>query len=236
MRKGYFMMKSKRPLEFCMAVLLIAGTLALSREVVHVVSANRKAARTIVVDAGHGGSDPGMVTEDLKEKDINLAIAKELKTYLEKEGYYVEMTRTEDTGLYQKDSRNKKAQDMQNRIAFIAEKTPLLTVSIHQNSYPDSSVKGPQVFYYEHSLEGEKLADCIQNQMNEKLEVENPRQAKGNTSYYLLKKSSGILNIIECGFMTNAQEASDLIKKEYQQKVAEAVGTGIMNYLQGKEE
>ena len=120
-----------------MGILLIAGALALSREVVQVISKNQRAAKTIVVDAGHGGSDPGMVTEELKEKDLNLAIAKMLKTHLEKEGYYVEMTRTEDTGLYQEGSRNKKAQDMQNRVAFIAEKTPLLTVSIHQNSYPD---------------------------------------------------------------------------------------------------
>lgn len=219
-----------------MGILLIAGALALSREVVQVVSKNQKAAKTIVVDAGHGGSDPGMVTEELKEKDLNLTIAKMLKTHLEKQGYYVEMTRTEDTGLYEEGSRNQKAQDMQNRVAFIAEKAPLLTVSIHQNSYPDPSVKGPQVFYYADSVEGEKLADCIQNQMNEQLEAENPRQAKGNTSYYLLKKSSGVLNIIECGFMTNPQEAASLQKKEYQKKVVEAVGAGITDYLQGKEE
>lgn len=219
-----------------MGILLIAGALALSREVVQVVSRNQRAAKTIVVDAGHGGSDPGMVTEELKEKDLNLTIAKMLRTYLEKEGFYVEMTRTEDKGLYQEGSRNKKAQDMQNRVAFIAEKTPLLTVSIHQNSYPDPSVKGPQVFYYADSVEGEKLAGCIQSQMNDKLETEPPREAKGNTSYYLLKKSSGVLNIIECGFMTNPQEAGNLQEKGYQQKVVEAIGSGITDYLQGKEE
>ncbi|MCI8730266.1 MAG: N-acetylmuramoyl-L-alanine amidase [Lachnospiraceae bacterium] len=229
-------MKSRKPLELCMGILLIAGALALSREVVQVVSRNQRAAKTIVVDAGHGGSDPGMVTEELKEKDLNLTIAKMLRTYLEKEGFYVEMTRTEDKGLYQEGSRNKKAQDMQNRVAFIAEKTPLLTVSIHQNSYPDPSVKGPQVFYYADSVEGEKLAGCIQSQMNDKLETEPPREAKGNTSYYLLKKSSGVLNIIECGFMTNPQEAANLQEKGYQQKVVEAIGSGITDYLQGKEE
>ena len=229
-------MKSRKPLELCMGILLIAGALALSREVVQVVSRNQRAAKTIVVDAGHGGSDPGMVTEELKEKDLNLTIAKMLRTYLEKEGFYVEMTRTEDKGLYQEGSRNKKAQDMQNRVAFIAEKTPLLTVSIHQNSYPDPSVKGPQVFYYADSVEGEKLAGCIQSQMNDKLETEPPREAKGNTSYYLLKKSSGVLNIIECGFMTNPQEAASLQEKGYQQKVVEAIGSGITDYLQGKEE
>ncbi len=214
-----------------MGILMIAGVLVLSREVVQVVSENRKAAKTIVVDAGHGGSDPGMVTEELKEKDINLDIAEKLKSYLEKEGYFVEMTRTEDRGLYQENTKNQKVQDMQNRVALIAEKKPLLTVSIHQNSYPDPSVKGPQVFYYEHSVEGEKLAKCIQGQMNEGLEVQNPRQAKGNTSYYLLKKSSGILNIVECGFMTNPQEAVSLQQSDYQEKVASSIGEGIMEYL-----
>ena len=167
----------------------------------------------------------------MSEKDINLDIAEKLKSYLEKEGYFVEMTRTEDRGLYQENTKNQKVQDMQNRVALIAEKKPLLTVSIHQNSYPDPSVKGPQVFYYEHSVEGEKLAKCIQGQMNEGLEVQNPRQAKGNTSYYLLKKSSGILNIVECGFMTNPQEAVSLQQSDYQEKVASSIGEGIMEYL-----
>lgn len=229
--EGIFIVRSKRALEMCMGILLLAGVFMLSREVVQVVSQNRKAARTIVVDAGHGGDDPGMVTDSLQEKDLNLEMAKRLKTYLEKAGYYVEMTRTEDKGLYQPGCRNMKAQDMQNRVAFIGEKCPLLTVSLHQNSYPDASVKGPQVFYYADSVEGEKLANCIQNHMNDKLQVENPRQAKGNTTYYLLKKSSGVLNIVECGFMTNPQEASLLQKAAYQEKVAEAVGEGIQEYL-----
>ncbi len=225
------MVRSKRALELCMGIMLLVGAFVLSREVVQVVSQNRLAARTIVVDAGHGGDDPGMVTETLKEKDLNLEVAKKLQEYLEGQGYHVEMTRTEDTGLYQEGTRNQKVQDMQNRVAFIGEKTPLLTVSIHQNSYPDPSVKGPQVFYYEDSVEGEKLAECIQGQMDEKLEVERPREAKGNRTYYLLKKSAGILNIVECGFMTNPEEAELLQREDYQEKIAEAVGKGILEYL-----
>lgn len=214
-----------------MGVLLLAGVFALSKEVVQVVSGNRRAAKTIVVDAGHGGDDPGMVAGELKEKDINLAIAGKLKNYLEKAGFYVEMTRTEDKGLYEEGTKNQKVQDMQNRVAFIGEKAPLLTVSIHQNSYPDSSVKGPQVFYYADSVEGEKLAEYIQERLNEALQVESPRQAKGNTSYYLLKKSVGVLNIVECGFLTNPEEAGKLQQEGYQEKVAEAVGEGVLEYL-----
>ncbi len=215
----------------CMGILLLAGVFMLSREVVQVVSQNRKAAKTIVVDAGHGGDDPGMVTKELREKDLNLKIAGKLKKYLENAGYYVEMTRTEDKGLYQPGTKNQKVQDMQNRVAFIGEKRPLLTVSIHQNSYPDASVKGPQVFYYADSVEGEKLAKCIQDHMNEELQVESPRESKGNTTYYLLKKSSGVLNIVECGFMTNPQEAELLQDEKYQERVSKAIGDGIQEYL-----
>ena len=165
------------------------------------------------------------------EKDINLMIAHKVKELLESHGYEIIMTRSTGEGLYQKGTKNMKVEDMQKRCEIITKAMPVFTVSIHQNSYPDSAVKGPQVFYYADSVEGEKLAKCIQDCMNEKLQVESPRQAKGNTTYYLLKKSPGTLNIVECGFMTNPKEAELLQKEEYQKKVAEAVGQGIQEYL-----
>lgn len=190
----------------------------------------------IVVDPGHGGDDPGMIGEGgLKEKGINLEISLKVKQELEKEGYRVVLTREEDVGLYDSSSQNKKAQDMQRRIALIQEVKPMLTISIHQNSYQDPSVKGPQVFYYEDSVEGEYLAVSIQNALNEGLSVARPRVPKGNTSYYLLKRSPGILNIIECGFLTNPEEAALLQNEEYQQKVAAAIVTGVCAYLDGQE-
>ena len=90
---------------------------------------------------------------------------------------------------------------------------------------------GPQVFYYEGSVEGKKLAEAVQNSLNQNLEVDRPREVKGNTSYYLLKRSSGPLVIVECGFLTNPEEAQKLQTKEYQQKVAGAVTEGIRTYL-----
>ena len=101
--------------------------------------------------SGHGEDDPGMIGADgLEEKGINLAISLLLKSELETRGYSVAMTRETDKGLYDASANNKKAQDMQRRIAMIGEKSPVLSVSIHQNSYQqDASVHGPQVFYYE---------------------------------------------------------------------------------------
>ena len=88
------------------------------------------------------------------------------------------------------------------------------------------------MFYYESSLKGKTLAEKIQESLNTGLEVARPRVVKGNTSYYLLKRSKGVLVIAECGFLTNPEEAELLKKKEYQKKVAEAVTEGIRKYIE----
>lgn len=222
----------KKGLELLMAVLLLAGVLMLSREVANVMNTGDGASGVILVDPGHGGDDPGMIgIDNLKEKDVNLQISLKLKKCLEDAGYKVVMTRDKDEGLYDENANSKKAQDMQRRCDMITEHKPCLSVSIHQNSYTDSEVKGPQVFYYKASAEGERLAKAIQDKMNIELEVERPRVVKGNTSYYLLKRSKGVLNIVECGFLTNPDEAYKLTDEAYQQKVAEAICAGIEEYL-----
>lgn len=228
----------KYRIELTMACLLLVCFYLLSRQAA-VISVNQTergtqkvASPLILVDAGHGGSDPGMIgVGGLEEKGINLSISLLLRDTLEKSGYSVIMTREEDKGLYDSSAANKKAQDMQRRIAMIREHMPVLSVSIHQNSYHDAGVHGPQVFYYESSVEGKKLAEAVQSSLNDLLEVDRPRKVKGNTSYYLLKRSSGILVIVECGFLTNPEEAQKLQTKEYQEKVAAAVSEGIRTYL-----
>lgn len=223
----------KRMVELGMAILLLVGVFLLSKEGAVITSKSEEATKkVIVIDAGHGGDDPGVIgIDNLKEKDINLNIATLLKGLLEKDGYEVAMTRSKDEGLYDKGAKNKKVQDMQNRCSLIKEKKPVLTVSIHQNSYQQESVCGPQVFYYTHSADGAKLAKCIQDQLNDKLEVERPRVEKANNTYYLLKKSEGVLTIVETGFLTNSREAGLLKTEEYQKKVADAVYQGIIGYL-----
>ena len=227
----------KYRIELTMACLLLVCFYLLSRQAA-VISVNqtestkKEAGPLILVEAGHGGTDPGMIgVGGLEEKGINLSVSLLLRDTLEKSGYSVIMTREEDKGLYDSSAANKKAQDMQRRIAMIREHAPVLSVSIHQNSYQDSGVHGPQVFYYEGSVEGKKLAEAVQSSLNHQLEVDRPRDVKGNASYYLLKRSSGTLVIVECGFLTNPEEAQKLQKKEYQQKVAAAVSEGIRTYL-----
>lgn len=228
-------MLKKYVMEMTMAVLLLISVFFLSKEAAVVANENAGKEKVIVIDAGHGGADPGMVgIGGLEEKGINLAVSMKLKESLEDQGFTVVMTRTEDQGLYQEGARNKKIQDMQNRIEIMEKAKPLLAVSVHQNSYTEESVKGPQVFYYESSAEGQKLAVSIQNALNTELSVERPRKEKGNTSYFLLKKSPCVLNIVECGFLTNEKEAELLQTEEYQQKIVEAVTKGIVQYVREK--
>ncbi len=193
---------------------------------------SQKESFVVVVDAGHGGFDPGKVgINGAQEKDINLAIAKKVASYLEAGDVEVIMTRENDEGLYDADSHNKKVQDMKQRIQIMEESQPDLAVSIHQNSYPEEYVRGAQVFYHKDSGEGQRLAAFIQQQFVKSVDPENKRQIKANDSYYLLKKTGVPIVIVECGFLSNYGEAEKLAKEEYQDKVAWAIYMGIMNYL-----
>lgn len=185
----------------------------------------------VVVDAGHGGSDPGKVgINNALEKDINLQIAQILKKFLEAEDISVVMTREDENGLYEEGASNKKVQDMKKRLEIIEAADPVLVVSIHQNSYHEEYVKGAQVFYYQTSERSKLLAELLQEQLKS-LEPENTRQAKGNDSYYLLKKTEKPIVIVECGFLSNTQEAEKLVTPLYQEKLAWNIHMGIMKYL-----
>ena len=187
---------------------------------------------TVVIDAGHGGIDPGKIgINGTPEKDLNLSIARKVKAYLTAEDITVVMTRDTEDGLYDANATNKKVQDMKRRIALIEETAPALTVSIHQNSYPEEYVHGAQVFYYSDSREGQLLAEKIQTRLISGVDPENKRQIKENSSYYLLKKTKTPIVIVECGFVSNRAEAQKLCSEEYQDEIAWEICTGILQYL-----
>lgn len=188
--------------------------------------------KCVVLDAGHGGDDPGKVgINGTKEKDLNLEIALLVKKYLEANDIRVVMTRETDAGLYDANASNKKVQDMKRRIALIEEADPIVTVSIHQNSYPEEYVRGAQVFYYSGSVEGKKLAEKIQTRLIAGVDPENSRQIKANDSYYLLRKTQTPIVIVECGFLSNRAESDKLCTEEYQEKLAWQIHLGILQYL-----
>ena len=187
---------------------------------------------TVVIDAGHGGDDPGKIgINGAPEKDINLRITEKLRQYLEADGIRVVLTRETEDGLYDASAPNKKVQDMKRRIEKIEQTDPVLTVSIHQNSYHEESIHGAQVFYYKTSKESGELAKILQKELARVVEPTNHRQAKANDTYYLLKKTEAPTVIVECGFLSNWDECTKLQNEEYQAKLVWAIQMGVLKYL-----
>lgn len=219
----------------CMAVLLLLLVYSISWQAAVLTSAaSARAGRRplVVIDSGHGGKDPGKVSIDgTLEKDINLQITLRLKTYLEASGVSVLLTRSADEGLYSQQDSNKKMADMRARCQLINDAHPDLVVSIHQNSYPMESVCGSQVFYYQTSKEGKKLAEILQKRLSALRPDIPARQAKSNSSYYLLLHADPPAVIAECGFLSNWTEAALLASEEYQDQLAWALHMGILEYL-----
>lgn len=227
----------KKKIELAMAICLVLSAFILARQGAILVQSEEIAEEKIciVVDAGHGGSDPGKVgINGALEKDINLSLALKLKELLEQKNIRVVLTRDTDTGLYPEDATNKKASDMQKRCQIITDAEPIFTISIHQNSYTTSDIKGAQVFYYGQSQKGEALANSLQSSLIERVDPENKRTAKANESYYLLKKTPTPTVIVECGFLSNPAEADLLLDTDYQDKLARAIYMGILEYLESE--
>lgn len=186
----------------------------------------------VILDAGHGGNDPGKIGVDgTLEKELNLVIANKVKRLLEQQGIRVIMTREGDKGLYDEGASNKKVQDMKRRCSLMNEENPSCVVSIHQNSYHEESIHGAQVFYYSTSKEGKALAETLQEELVRVVDPDNKRQAKENDKYYLLKKTTPPICIVECGFLSNWEECKKLQDENYQEKLAWAIHMGVLRYL-----
>jgi len=188
---------------------------------------------TIVIDAGHGGIDGGVVgrTTGVKESDINLAISLKLRDFLQTKGYRVVMTRTTQDGLYGLNNSNKKLADMEARRRIINNASPDLVVSIHQNSYPCPSVNGAQVFYCTTCEVSGKKAELMQTTLNVSLGFNKlPKQG----DFFILECSPYPSLLIESGFLSNPEEERLLITPEYQEKIAYTIANGIHLILMGE--
>ena len=220
----------RRKIELMVLLLILAGLLSLSKNLQKYVSSGNvvAAGKVIVIDSGHGGDDPGKIgINQAKEKDVNLKIAKKVKKRLKKEGWKVVMTREEDVMLGDAQKGNRKIHDMKARVELINKTMPAMAVSIHQNSYQEAEIHGAQVFYYSHSQDGKRMAETMQRALL-MADEENTRQAKANDTYYLLKRTEVPTIIVECGFLSNPQEAEKLTEDGYQKKLAQAITSGII--------
>lgn len=197
------------------------------------VFVQKKDKKTIVIDVGHGGNDPGKVSsKGIEEKNVNLEIANYLQDYLIAQDYIVYLTRETDCGLYDENASNKKSSDLRNRIQFFEDKNATLVVSIHQNSFSDPLQHGAQTFYFTGSESSKQLATSIQSALL-KIDGTNTRTEKSSDSYYLLKNSSMPTVIVECGFLSNPEETAKLTDPNYQKKLAYAISLGICTYDKG---
>ncbi len=207
-------------------MLLIIGTLYAHDDKTHKLSG-----KIIVVDAGHGGIDTGANRPGVLEKDINLAIALELKKALHQYDAKIVLSREADVEL-SPECNNEKVKgryhrDLAARVELVEESDADLFISLHANAASNSKKQGSEVFYYAKSEPSKSLANAIQNELS-KVIKSAPTANPGN--YFVLRRNKIPAALIEVGYITNMEERSLLQSPEHQRKLAEAIAKGIYNY------
>ena len=194
-----------------------------------------KARPVVIVDAGHGGVDPGAIgINGINEKEINLAIALDLRDILTANGYEVVMIREEDIAIndpqYKKIGQIKTS-DLKKRLKIIESYPEAITISIHQNKFGQEQYHGAQMFYGRQNEESKLLAEALQKTFHEDLQPDNARQVKRSTSdVYILHNAKTPIVLAECGFLSNPQDCKNLCSEEYQQRIAFTIFKGISAY------
>ncbi len=211
--------------------LVFASSLALDIASASEIISRESLDYCVVLDAGHGGLDPGSIgfKTKVKESDINLAVTLLLKQKLEAFGVRVVLTRADENGLYGLSTTNYKKRDMQKRRDIIKAVNPNMVISVHMNSYIRHNLRGAQVFYDKDSEISETLALCIQDYFAENLVKSDKGIAVGD--YYMLKCTDAASVIAECGFLSNEEDEKLLLDKSYQEKIADCIFKGIVSFL-----
>lgn len=196
---------------------------------------NKSADPIVIIDAGHGGFDGGATVGEIYEKDINLSIANTLSDMLKLSGVTVINTRTTDSSTESDPTLTisaRKKSDIKNRLALANSQDDAIFVSIHLNKFDSPSAKGAQIFYAPNAKNSDILAEEIRKSIINSLQKENKRPLKKSTKdAYILYHSQIPAVIVECGFMSNQTDLKNLLDKEYQTKLAFAICTGILEYL-----
>lgn len=189
---------------------------------------------TIVLDPGHGGEDGGASGNSVLEKDINLAISLQLQKMLETSGFHVVMTRATDSSIGDESLdtiRERKVSDLHNRLKIVESQGDCILVSIHQNHFTESKYSGAQMFYSTKNAGSKDLAENIKSRVVQLIQPENTRETKPATdSIYLLWNAKIPAVMVECGFLSNQSEAAKLNDETYQQQMAFAICSGILDY------
>ncbi|MBR2704942.1 MAG: N-acetylmuramoyl-L-alanine amidase CwlD [Clostridia bacterium] len=191
--------------------------------------------KVIVIDAGHGIPDEGAESQNgVSEAKINLNIALKLQKLLEQSGATVILTRSDDNGIYDIDSKTlkeKKVSDLKNRVKIGNEVSADAFISIHLNKIPQQKYYGWQTFYKSSDENSIKLANSIQNNLNKAIKKNNDRIPMKLDSIYIVKNVEIPITIVECGFLSNPDEEKELLNDEYQNRLAWGIYSGIMDYF-----
>lgn len=192
--------------------------------------------RTVLIDAGHGGVDPGAVgVSKVLEKDITLAVSKRLQVLVQQSGAKTIMVREDDRDLGSSQGLlRRKREDLAQRIQLAMDSQAEVYISIHANTFPDARLTGAQTFYHSDSLEGKRLAQAIQQEVNAM--TKSKRVIKGNQDIYVLKRANQAAVTVELGFLSNPEEEQLLATPEYQQRLAVAIFKGLSVYFSNQYE
>lgn len=187
--------------------------------------------RTVVIDAGHGGIDAGVlgISTKTKESEINLHIAKYLRGYFADAGFNAVLTRSTQGGLYGTTTKGFKMRDMKKRKEIIEKNNADMVISVHQNYCPVPSRRGATVFYDKDSESGKAFAECIQKSLNGMEECVKQNSALVG-DYYMLKCTQNPSALVECGFLSNKLDEALLVTAEYQKAVAYAIFKGAVAF------
>ena len=231
MRIFYF---GKRP--FILFLFLLPAIVLLSTLYAHDNITHTSVGKVIVVDAGHGGIDPGANRPGVLEKDINLEIVLVLKDMLNQNGAKVVLSRQTDVELSPEcDNEKVKGRyhrDLAARVEMVEESDADLFISIHANAAPKAQRRGTEVFYSAKSETSKSLANSIQTEL---CKVTQTSRTAKVADYFVLRRNKIPAVLVEVGYITNMEERLLLQSPEYQRKIAEAIAKGIYQFLQKEE-
>lgn len=238
MRKGWFCIRFRPIKMLALTLALGAGLLAIpmSRPPAdQPAMAHAHPLPTILVDAGHGGVDGGAVGADnIQEKEINLEIALKLRDLLRFCGFSTQMTRETDCSIHDKDAvsiRQQKESDLHNRLAMLEGMENGFLISIHQNKFELESCRGAQIFYGPLNEESQAFGELLQTRMVADLDPANNRKAKQcGSNVFLIYRAKQPAVLVECGFLSNREEAALLTTDEYQKKIAASIVGSLYEY------
>ena len=221
----------KQILFIVLFVIIFSGLMAFIGSKQTVQLSSPRSTLTVVLDAGHGGIDVGAVGRSgTLESDLNLVYCKTLKKIMEEYGMNVIMTREDENGLYSEYKNGFKMEDMRKRREIVQNANPDVVISIHMNKFAVSSSRGAQVFYDDENGSGKELAEVMQKVFIENLPY--ARKEAKSADLYMLKCVSSPSILIECGYLSNAEEEKLLTEEDYINKLCYLIVASVLSVIQ----